>query len=239
MTIGILRRISDYGITIHRGYVLLLNIWFYGIYIYIFIRKAESIKWIPISFAAIALFFSIGFWSIPNVTKHILIAELSSEKDEKKIRDKMGYLCNRYGKENVPQFVSDNVWCETYKYSSESKDTEKRFSYYAEHDKNEILNTKGFNTFVNIDCHYSSTDNKKIDCYVEGKQLIIKIIPDNRTFSFPLSEEILNDSYPKNVRNIFQYDDYIISLNGIRGGYYKTKDKIELRYFSGYLFYNK
>lgn len=58
MSVGIFHRINDYGFTINRYCVLLLNIWFYGVYIYIFITKAEQIKFIPISFAAIALLAS-------------------------------------------------------------------------------------------------------------------------------------------------------------------------------------
>jgi hypothetical protein len=269
MTIGILRRISDYGITIHRCYVLLLNIWFYGIYIYIFIRKAESVKWIPISFAAIALFFSISFWSIPNVTKHILIAEITSlstknlgENDKRKFRDKMEYLRDRYGKESVPQSISDitpdkdigyssesrNIPDKDIEYSSESRNSGKVFNnsgkffnYYAEHPRNnEVLNTGGFKAFVNISYSYfSKSDNKEIDCSSEGKQLIIKVIPDNRTFSIPLQEDMLNDSYSKRVKNVFQYDDYIILLESISGNYYETKDSVHLERFKGFLFYNK
>jgi len=81
MSTGIFRRFDDYGITIHRGYVLLLNIWFYGICIYLFVTKAQRIKWIPISFAAIALLASVGPWSIPNITKYILIAEVNKHVD--------------------------------------------------------------------------------------------------------------------------------------------------------------
>jgi hypothetical protein len=248
MTIGILRRISDYGITIHRGYVLLLNIWFYGIYIFLFIRKAESIKWIPISFAAIALFFSIGFWSIPNVTKHILIAEITSlsnenlyGNDKKKFRDKVEYLHDRYGKESVPQSISDIIPDKDIGYSSESRNSGESFYYYAGHSwDNEVLNTGGFNAFVNISYSYFyKGNNGEINCSSEGKQLIIKVIPDNRTFSIPLQEEMLNNSDSRGVKNVFKYDDYKILLESISGNYYKTKDSVHLERFRGYLFYNK
>ena len=38
MSVGISRRFSDYGITINRLYVILLNVWLYGICIYLYIR---------------------------------------------------------------------------------------------------------------------------------------------------------------------------------------------------------
>jgi hypothetical protein len=68
-----------------RCYVLLLNIWFYGIYIYLFITKARHIKWIIISPTVLGLIVSIGFWSIPNITRHVLTAELNELLDNKKI----------------------------------------------------------------------------------------------------------------------------------------------------------
>jgi len=108
MSIGIFRRFDDYGITIYRGYVLLLNIWFYGICIYVFITKAQRIKWILISFAVIALLSSIGPWSIPNITKYRLIAEVSKSnfdemkpEDKKNIKDKERYLRRTYGEASV------------------------------------------------------------------------------------------------------------------------------------------
>ncbi|MDR0330662.1 MAG: DUF4153 domain-containing protein [Chitinispirillales bacterium] len=132
MTVGIFRRMGDYGITIHRGYLLLVNLWFYGIYIYLVLTKAERIKWIPISFAAIALFVSFGYWSVPNVTKHILVSELNGylggqkiplfseavfeefsknigKEEWEKISSKIEYLNDRYGKESVQPFFSDSL----------------------------------------------------------------------------------------------------------------------------------
>ncbi len=79
MSVGIFRRIGDYGITINRFYVLLLNLWFYGIYVYLFISKAKHIKWILISPVLVALVFSFGFWSAANITKSMLTSEVRSK----------------------------------------------------------------------------------------------------------------------------------------------------------------
>jgi len=64
MTIGIFRRIGDYGITINRGYILFLNLWFYGIYIYLFFTKSRHVKWILISFVAVALMTSVNVYGV-------------------------------------------------------------------------------------------------------------------------------------------------------------------------------
>jgi hypothetical protein len=186
MTAGILRRINDYGVTINRCYVLLLNIWFYGIYIYLFIKKAKNIKWIPISFAAIALFFSIGFWGIPSVTKRILIADLKeylssqkiflSEEEDDKILDKVKYLRRNYGMETTYLWVD------------------------------EIQRRGGFNAFVYIPGCY---DKDKVKCHFGNSynKFTIEVIPDNRTFSIVLKENTIIE------KKIIRYDDYIVLVD--------------------------
>ena len=77
MLVGIVRRFSDYGITINRLLVLILNIWFFGISIYLFISRSRQPKWILISFATIALLSAVGPWSVINLTEKSLKNELS------------------------------------------------------------------------------------------------------------------------------------------------------------------
>jgi len=50
MSIGIARRISDYGITVLRLYLVAFNIWCYAICIVLIIRRNAGILWIPVSF---------------------------------------------------------------------------------------------------------------------------------------------------------------------------------------------
>ena len=58
MTVGIVRRFSDYGITVNRLYVLTLNLWFYIVCIGLYLTRARRIHWIPLSFGAILLLTS-------------------------------------------------------------------------------------------------------------------------------------------------------------------------------------
>ena len=60
MSIGILRRISDYGITVNRLYISLFNLWCYGVCIWLIVSKARRIVWIPISFTVLLLLSSVG-----------------------------------------------------------------------------------------------------------------------------------------------------------------------------------
>jgi len=59
MTIAILRRISDYGITVERLYLLTFNLWTYGVCIGLFITRARRLYWVPCSFAGLFLITSI------------------------------------------------------------------------------------------------------------------------------------------------------------------------------------
>ncbi len=50
MSIGIARRISDYGITILRVYLMVFNLWCYAVCIILIIKRNAGIMWIPVSF---------------------------------------------------------------------------------------------------------------------------------------------------------------------------------------------
>lgn len=58
MSIGIFRRLSDYGITTNRLYVLTINIWFYVVAIGLYFNNTNRIHWISLSFGAILLMTS-------------------------------------------------------------------------------------------------------------------------------------------------------------------------------------
>lgn len=88
MSVSIGYRIAQYGITIKRCYVVALNLWFYGILLYLFFTKSRRIKWIPISFAVILLVISIGPWSIANSTfRHISHSFVSICEKEHLLKD--------------------------------------------------------------------------------------------------------------------------------------------------------
>ncbi len=58
MTVGIARRLSDYGITANRLYVLTLNIWFYLVCIGLFLSRTRRIYWVPVTFGILFLLSS-------------------------------------------------------------------------------------------------------------------------------------------------------------------------------------
>lgn len=76
MTVGIVRRFNDYGVTINRLYLITLNIWFYLVCIGLIVTKARRINWIPISFAVIFLLTSALPVNYASITKNTLRNEL-------------------------------------------------------------------------------------------------------------------------------------------------------------------
>jgi len=254
MSIGIFRRLSDYGITINRGYVLLLNIWFYGIYIYLFVVKRQGIKWIPISASAVFLLASVGFWNIPSITKHYIISELneylSGQKiiisdwqpgKDKQIVEKIDYLYNSYGIESVKSFFNGEI---TYKIIYELKDKYARKDYFSYNNHewfNKILRIEKFNSLVIFDFPDDSKKNNELDYSFKNNQLTIKVIPSDKIFTILLKETALSliEKEKDGEEKIFQGNDYIIYPISFYGDYYKDKDSVSLYYFKGYLFYNE
>ena len=118
MTVAITIRVNEYGMTIMRGYLILLNLWFYGIYAYLFFTNARGVKWIPITLGALLILSSVGPWSVSNATKHMLIADMARAMDDPELyfyhnsaRDMIYYALSDGGDfvyENyLPDYVSD------------------------------------------------------------------------------------------------------------------------------------
>ncbi len=75
MSVAIGRRLSDYGITISRLYLLVFNVWCYAVCLWLIFTRNRRIWLIPTSFAVILLLISVGPQSIANITKRHLLNE--------------------------------------------------------------------------------------------------------------------------------------------------------------------
>jgi len=133
MSVGIFRRIGDYGLTINRCYVLILNAWLFGISLYLFISKASHVKWIVISFSLVAFVASVGPWSVFSVTRNSVTKQLGkilaeshllkdgrvSLKNEKSIQmdsisqiktvEAIRYLVNNYGTYPLQNYFPESI----------------------------------------------------------------------------------------------------------------------------------
>lgn len=133
MSVGIFRRLGDYGMTINRLYVLLLNGWLYGVSIYLFLTQSKHLKWLIISFSVVLFAASIGPWSVFNLTKKAVTRDTkelllqsnllkngkaidNSDKHIKvndsiaeMLKDKIEYLNQTFGSSVMQPFFNDSV----------------------------------------------------------------------------------------------------------------------------------
>ncbi|MDD3320062.1 MAG: DUF4153 domain-containing protein [Paludibacter sp.] len=133
MSVGIFRRFSDYGITINRCYVLLLNVWLFALSVYLFVSTSKHLKWIVITFAAVLFLASVGPWSVYSVTENKLstqLAELFAKADmlengkiptemktnlqidsvsQSKMIENIRYLSDNYGKKSIQPLFLDSI----------------------------------------------------------------------------------------------------------------------------------
>lgn len=135
MTIGIIRRFNDYGVTINRLYLITLNIWCYFVCITLIIIKAKRISWIPISFSLVFLLTSVLPVNYASITQQIIQKEVNqtiihqnpmqnlplsqeqynqwlktfSPEQARQINEKFIYLYEWFGKESICQWIDEDV----------------------------------------------------------------------------------------------------------------------------------
>jgi len=133
MSVGIFRRIGDYGLTINRCYVLILNLWLFLISIYLLLSQSKHVKWIVISFALVVFLSSAGPWSVYHITRHSLTAQLEKQLNDAhllkngkiiiskdriikmdsitqiKLVGTLQYLSKTYGNESIQKFYPISI----------------------------------------------------------------------------------------------------------------------------------
>lgn len=77
MSIGLIRRFSDYGITVDRLYALTLNVWFYAVCLVMWFTRCRRIHWISLSFGALLLLTSAHPFNYTELTRSYMMNCLS------------------------------------------------------------------------------------------------------------------------------------------------------------------
>lgn len=256
MTVGIFRRIGDYGLTINRGYLLLLNLWFYGIYIYLFFTQSRHIKWILISPVVIALLTSVSVWGVASTTQKTLTNEIRTilrnpvspheartvfsemtDAERAKLKSSLEYLHKHFGKESVQPFFTDTIsdyygnFLSIFTTQDVLTDKVKNFYYYsAEYPK--TWHVEGYTHFTAIEYHnFSKKDEKGITITV-----------DNRTFSIAtdevIAEYLATDSKERDKKSwSVKGNNYILLIEKFEGTAFPQQDSVYVRSLDGYLFY--
>ena len=100
MTVGLIRRISDYGISTERIYVVAINIFFYAVIAILLIGKIKcKSRWIAVTFCAIFFIFTETPFNAQRITHHVWMESIKSALVEQ------GYTEYPLSKEDSKAFV--------------------------------------------------------------------------------------------------------------------------------------
>ena len=260
MTIGIFRRIGDHGITINRIYILLLNLWFYGIYAYLFFTHSRKIKWILISPVVIALVVSTSVWGVANFTQRTLTNEIRShfgdtqlsvsearimlsemeQADRERVGSVLEYMHRTFGRESVRVFFTQQVSSGVRSFMEslglrEDIDTHiVDFGFSAQTAALPVI--EGYNTFVEIHrWNTSFRDDGLIAITIPYKDHTIYISTREMLLEF-----LALDEDKRRAREwVIRGDDYAVVVVSFFGTYNEENDEIVLTSFLGYLFFNR
>lgn len=267
MSVSIGYRIRQYGITINRGYVLVANIWFYGILTFLFVTKSRRIKWIPITFALLFLLTSFGPWSISNLSfqkiSHKILTTCENEhilQDGKIEPDRLSEYCSsqRAASKNFNRADEVTNLMSEYSYLTEHYPKSQFEKIFPRHGKENIaaLDYQFFGDPCRPGedvefCCLSQNDNVEIDIsdyqmFACGDKWIIHkndvegVTYQGKSFTIPKSffvEKGRKDSQDL----VYQGEDFILIPNTISFGLYDEKGKGKFNSIQGEfkVFYKK
>lgn len=135
MTVGLVRRFSDYGISANRLYMMTLNVWFYMVCIIAFVNHSRRIHWIALSFALLMLLTSAHPANYRNITKWNIEAQINAfmakhapkkmpmnamqlkqwlgkikEKDSRYIFSKLSYMSAEYPQTPTQKWIKNDFF---------------------------------------------------------------------------------------------------------------------------------
>lgn len=82
MSIGVGRRLYDYGITAHRLYLLTFNIWFYFVAIGLWIQRGHRVHWVIGSLTLVMVLTSCHPWNYYSIYRNVLINRYNAIAEE-------------------------------------------------------------------------------------------------------------------------------------------------------------
>ena len=235
MSVAIGRRLSDYGITVSRLYVLVFNIWCYVVCFGLVLCRNRRIWWVPATFAVVLFLISVGPQSIPNVTRQRLLGEarnafastgiarfpMSGEQydrwlkstDEKaaaSIDAKLFYLQTYYDFDTTLGLLDkDAVVGAKSNNSTSSDDVSKPSIYYSNYDLiNDVSLPQGFTRITAVDGDIDDLVKK------EGNRITLALTgsgSDVHQFEFDLKQFALRD---KERNSADQVSPLVVSNEG-------------------------
>ena len=149
MTVGVVRRFMDYGITAPRLYLLTLLIWFYAICIVMLVVPQKRFRWIALSFAALFVLSSGQPLNYYRICRPILTAKIDkifdnkalTEEETQKLQEDIAYMRTNYGEEYA------NRWAANDSTSGELAAHEKSWEIEYYNRSRHYISPQGFATF--------------------------------------------------------------------------------------------
>ncbi len=256
MSVGIFRRITDYGISESRYYVLAINIFFYAIIAILLIDKIRcKSRFIAIVFCSMFLIATNGPLSAINVTHRIWMGSIKDaltelgytnfplSKDEtaefaRRIQDKsdhktniatsrLGILNSRHDAELANYIPNGEPLILISRKSSTTEEVnEFLISAYINNSKNSYFEIPQNATQVN---HFYKTFNKE-DYKFQGDTLFFQFKPKklDKTFNFFVTRQELEQ---KSVR-FLETEGAKIGVENLDLTLYKKEEKVKHNYFS-------
>lgn len=177
MSIGIARRISDYGITILRIYLVAFNLWCYVVCIILIIRRNAGIMWIPLSLVLTFAVLTLLPVNVSGYVKKNLTAQVTAAMQENgwngasmsdneysqflkrldpkvaaRIDSRIDYLKRQFSRESVQDLIGTDVF------------TGRQFTDNIENDTDQIIDIERYRSIlgsVRIDIPSNATQMLK------------------------------------------------------------------------------
>ena len=116
MTVGVVRRFADYGITAPRLYLLTLLLWFYAVCIIILAVPRKRFRWIVLSFAALFVLTSGQPFNYYRICRPILTEKIDkmfandalTAEESATLKEDISYMRENYGEEYANRWAAND-----------------------------------------------------------------------------------------------------------------------------------
>lgn len=143
MTVGVVRRFSDYGVTAPRLYLATLLVWYYVVCILIIALPHKRLHWLFLSVAALFLlssghplnYYCICEKVIHNQVEALLAIEPEQRTDEEQseLVEQLRYLRRTYGDKSIEAFHADSLLAWDYYYETYETRQQLDSTWYVEY----------------------------------------------------------------------------------------------------------
>lgn len=245
--VAIYRRISDYGITENRYFILVAAFWILGITLYMLISKKRQLKIISLSLFVIVVLSSFGPWGAFNISKNSQLKQFKKvyasvvQKGKVATGDEYNQLksiIDYFGDLKAADVLDETIGfpMETYKDTSESK-----YRYYVYDMPEKTLDTLGIivvpndmDKILGVDNYYNYGVNNinSISFNIEEYDYFAPVyLTEYEDRAMEISDYKVHFSAKKNeLKLINKTNDSLVLTMPLTNSFLKLKSKGNKRY---------